>query len=126
MASNLKRFKKDKVSIVALVVLLLLYLAILFASFISPYEKNYSNRKLSYAPPSTIYTITKDGKFSRPYTYNLIREFDPSSLSMNFKEDRSQKHYIKFLQMVLNINYLASLRQKSTFLEQIKMAKYIF
>ena len=86
--------KKDKVSLVAFAVLIILYLGITFASFLSPYEKNYSNRNLSYAPPSKIYTITPEGKFSRPYIYNLTRTFNPHTLGVEFREDRSQKHYL--------------------------------
>ena len=39
MNSLLKKFKKDKISLIAVIVLILMYLAILFASFLSPYEK---------------------------------------------------------------------------------------
>lgn len=95
MNQGFKRFKKDKISIAALLVLILLYLSILFASFLSPYEKNYSNRNLSYAPPNKIYTVTPDNKLSKPYTYNLIRRFNPHTLGVEFIEDRSQKHYVK-------------------------------
>ncbi len=94
MNSKLKRFKKDKISIIALSVLIIMYLSILFASFLSPYEKNYSNRNLSYAPPSNIYVITQDNKLSKPYTYNWIRKFNPETLGVDFIEDRAQKHYI--------------------------------
>lgn len=97
MSSNLKQFKKDKISIVAFIVLIVLYFAITFASFLSPYEKNYSNRNLSYAPPTKIYTITPDNKISKPYFYNLKRNFNPHTLGVEFKEDRSEKHYVKFL-----------------------------
>lgn len=94
MSSKIKQFKKDKISIIALITLVVLYLAIFCAGFLSPYEKNYSNRNLSYAPPTKIYTITPDNKLSRPYFYNLKRSFNSSTLGVEFKEDRSQKHYI--------------------------------
>lgn len=55
----------------------------------------YSNRDLSYAPPSKIYTIDENGKFSRPYTYNYIRKYDPELMQTVFKQDRTQKYYIK-------------------------------
>lgn len=86
----------DKFAKLALTILLSLYCIILFADFLAPYSKYYSNRDLSYTPPSKIYTITEDGKLSRPYTYNYIREFEPTLLQTIYKQDRSQKHYIKF------------------------------
>ena len=72
------KIKKDKFAFGAFVVLTLLYLVILFADFIAPISNYYSNRDLSYAPPSKIYTITQEGKLSLPYTYNYVREFEPS------------------------------------------------
>ncbi len=94
MNSKLKIFKKDKISVIALCILVLMYLAISFANFLAPYDKNYSKRNLSYAPPIKIYTITPEGKFSKPYFYNLERSFNPHTLGVEFKEDRSQKHYV--------------------------------
>ena len=50
---------------------------------------------MSYAPPSTIYTITEEGKWSLPYTYNYIREYEPTLMQTIYKQDRSTKYYIK-------------------------------
>ena len=94
MREFVKKFKKDKVALLSFFILLLLYLSILFANFISIYPKDFSNRKLSYAPPSNIYFITPDGKFSRPYTYSYIRKFDKNSLRSYFIQDREKKHYL--------------------------------
>ena len=95
MKELLKQILKDKFVKIAFLTLLVLYLVILFADFIAPYSKYYSNRDLSYAPPSKIYTITTEGKFSLPYTYNYIREFEPALMQTIYKQDRSQKHYLK-------------------------------
>lgn len=98
MKNFIKQFFKDKFATVAFVVLVLLYLGIFLANFIAPYPKDFSNRKLSYAPPSNIYVVTPEGKLSLPYTYNYIRKFDKASLRTYFVQDRSKKHYIKFFQ----------------------------
>ena len=90
-----QRIKKDKFAFGALLVLLVLYLLILFADFIAPYSNYYSNRELSYAPPNIIYTIDQNGKLSLPYTYNYIREYEPSLMQTIYKQDRSKKNYIK-------------------------------
>ena len=73
----------------------MLYIVILFADFIAPYTNYYSNREMSYAPPSKIYTIDEEGRFSRPYTYNYIREFEPSLMQTIYKQDRTQKYYLR-------------------------------
>ncbi len=96
MKKVLKRIYKDKLSLCALVVLVLLYATIAFANFFAPYSKDFSSRKLSYAPPSNVYFITAENKLSRPYTYNWVKTFDAKSLSIKFKQDRSQKYYLKF------------------------------
>ncbi len=91
----LRKIFKDKFAKSAFIVLAVLYLLILFADFIAPYSNTYSNREMSYAPPSKVYTIDENGKLSRPYTYNYIREFEPALMQTIYKQDRSQKHYVK-------------------------------
>lgn len=90
----LKKIYKDKFALAALVILAVLYLVILLADFIAPYSNYYSNRELSYAPPSNVYYIDENGHFSRPYTYNYIREYEPKLMQTIYKQDRSKKYYI--------------------------------
>ena len=71
MREVIKGLIKDKISLVALCVLFILYILIFFASFIAIYDKDFSSRSMSYAPPSNIYWITPEGKLTRPYTYNI-------------------------------------------------------
>ena len=94
--SILRQILRDRYSLIALVVLLLLYLAILFADFLAPYSKEFSDRHRAYAPPSKVYTIDENGRFSRPYTYNYVRYFDPEEFKITYKQDRSKKFYLKF------------------------------
>lgn len=93
----LQQLWKDKFSRIALIVLGLIYFCLLFADFIAPYTKDFSDRTMAYVPPSKVFTIDENGKLSKPYTYNYIREFDPVNLEIKYKLDRSQKHYVKFL-----------------------------
>lgn len=86
----------DKYATTAFVVLIILYVGILFADFLSPYSKEFSDRHRAYAPPSKVFTIDENGKFSRPYTYNYKRYFNPEELKVSYKLDRSQKYYLKF------------------------------
>ena len=91
----INKIYKDKFAFGAFIVLTLLYIIILFADFIAPYTSGYSNREMSYAPPSKIYVIDENGKWSLPYTYNYKREFEPVLMQTIYKQDRSQKHYLK-------------------------------
>ena len=92
----LQQLWKDRFSRIALIVLGLIYFCLLFADFIAPYTKDFSDRTMAYVPPSKVFTIDENGKLSKHYTYNYIREFDPINLEIKYKLDRSQKHYIKF------------------------------
>ena len=92
----LKQLVKDKFALAALILLGVIYFMLLFADFISPYTKDFSDRSMAYVPPSKIFVIDENGHLSRPYTYNYKREFDPVNLRIKYKFDRSQKHYIKF------------------------------
>ena len=94
--SILRQILRDRYSLIALVVLLLLYLAILFADFLAPYSKEFSDRHRAYAPPSKVFTIDENGRISRPYTYNYVRYFDPEEYKITYKLDRSKKFYLKF------------------------------
>ena len=91
-----KQLWKDKFARIALIVLGLIYFALLFADFIAPYTKDFSDRTMAYVPPSKIFTIDENGKLSRPYTYNYKREFDKDELKIVYTLDRRKKHYVKF------------------------------
>ena len=91
-----KQLWKDKFARIALFVLVVIYMLLFFADFIAPYTKDFSDRTMAYVPPSKVFTIDENGKLSKPYTYNYVREFDENSLEIRYKFDRSKKHYIKF------------------------------
>ena len=97
MKNIFKQIMKDKYASIALIVLLMMYLVILFANFIAPYSKDFADRNQSYAPPSKVFIIDENGKFSKPYTYNYKREYMPELYQTVYKLDRSHKYYIHFL-----------------------------
>lgn len=92
----LKQLIKDKFAKYALIILGLIYFGLLFADFLAPYSKDFSDRTMAYVPPSKVFTIDENGHLSKPYTYNYIREFDKNTLEMKYRFDRSKKYYLKF------------------------------
>ena len=92
----LKSMLKDKFARIAFFILVALYAAVFMADFISPYSKDYSDRRMAYAPPSRLYIINEKGKVSWPYTYNYTREFDKGTYKINFKQDRTKKYFVKY------------------------------
>lgn len=91
----INKIYKDKFAFASFLVLIFLYIIILLADFIAPYSNYYANRNLSYSPPNKIYTIDENGKFSFPYTYNYVRKYDANLMQTVYKQDRTQKYYIK-------------------------------
>ena len=92
----IKGIYRDKFARIAFLVLAFIYFCLFFADIIAPYTKDYTDRQLSYVPPSPVFTIDENGKFSRPYTYNYKREYDAELMQTVFKLDRSKKYYLKF------------------------------
>lgn len=93
--SVFKQLVRDKFSLIALIILLVIYFSLLFADVIAPYSKDFSDRNMSYAPPSKIFTINEQGHLSLPYTYNYKREYDPEAMQVDYKLDRSHKYFLK-------------------------------
>lgn len=91
-----KQLLKDKFAKAAFIILALMYVLVFLAQFISPYDKHYSDRDHSYAPPSKIYIIDQNGKLSLPYTYNYDRNFDFENFDITYSEDRTHKYYVKY------------------------------
>ncbi len=96
----LKQILKDKYATTALIVLVFMYLLILFADFVAPYSKDFSDRNQAYCPPSKVFVIDSDNKLSRPYTYNYKREYNPELYQTVYKLDRYQKYYINIFNKV--------------------------
>ena len=108
----IKQLWKDKFARIALVVLGVIYFALLFADFIAPYTNDFSDRTMAYVPPSKIFTIDENGRFSKPYTYNYKREFDSQDLKIVYTLDRSQKHYVKFFAQGQKYKFLGLIPMK--------------
>ncbi len=87
----IKKLWKDKFARIALIVLGIIYFSLLFADFIAPYTKDFSDRSMAYVPPSKIFIIDESGHLSKPYTYNYIREFENEDLRIVHRKARNKK-----------------------------------
>ena len=79
---------KDKFARIALIVLGVIYLALFFADFLAPYTKDFSDRSMAYVPPSKIFTIDENGKFS-----NNIKDKNIASAEKLMKKIVDEKLY---------------------------------
>ncbi len=112
MKEVIEQLLKDKFAKAAIIVLGLIYAALFLADFLAPYTKDFSDRSMAYVPPSKIFTIDENGRLSKPYTYNYIREFDNETLQMQYKLDRSQKYYLKFFAKGMPYKFLGIIPMK--------------
>lgn len=112
MKEIFKQIIKDKYARIALIILTAMYLMILFADFIAPYSKNFSDRNQSYAPPSKIFIIDESGQFSKPYTYNYKREYIPELYQTIYTLDKSQKYYINLFNVGEEYKFLGIIKTK--------------
>jgi len=96
MKEFLIKLKKDRIPFCAFIILIAMYVFIFFADFFAIYPSTYSNRNLAYQPPSKMYIVNKNNHFEKPYTYNYIKTFDKETLSIKYKENKTNKYKIKF------------------------------
>ncbi|MDD3594459.1 MAG: ABC transporter permease [Candidatus Gastranaerophilales bacterium] len=93
--SPLRQIFKDKFARIAIFILFVFYILIAFADFFAVNSEDFSDRHISYAPPSKIFVIDQRGNLSKPYTYNYTRTFNKETFSTDYTLDRSQKYYLK-------------------------------
>ncbi len=90
------KFTRHKLAIIAGVVLVSLYLAAVFAPFLSPHDPYKKSLAYKEAPPQRVYLADEDGFHFRPFVYAITRTVDRQTYKQVFKEDHSQKYYIRF------------------------------
>lgn len=90
-----RKFRRHKLALVGGVALGLLYLMAAFGGFVSPYDANqYSDHP--FTPPQRIRFVDNEGKFRlRPFVYGIDQRLDMSTLSRVYREDRTQKFFLK-------------------------------
>lgn len=97
--SNSKRIWKelvrDKIVFASLLFLVVIYATTLISGFLAPYQEDFSDRNLAYAPPTPIFVMEK-GKLTWPYVVTYERRFDPDTYGFGFYPDYSKKYPVQF------------------------------
>jgi peptide/nickel transport system permease protein len=88
------KFFRNKIAVVGGSVIILMYLMIIFADFLCPYDFSQRNVPYKYAPPSKIHW-RDEGKRSRPYIYARSSELDLTVGAIIWTEDKTQKYYLR-------------------------------
>ena len=91
------KFRRHKLALISVVIILLLYLTATFVEFIAPYDPQMQNRTRAFQPPTKIHFVDAGGNLHfRPFVYGIISERDPRTLSLVFREDKTQAYYVRF------------------------------
>ncbi|HLU08740.1 MAG TPA: ABC transporter permease [Oceanobacillus sp.] len=92
------RFRRHKLALVSGVIVILIYLVVLFAEFLAPYDPADYIARYTYAPPQPLHLFdTVDGQlvFS-PYVNDYTVEIEPEALRRTFVIDPETKIPVRF------------------------------
>jgi peptide/nickel transport system permease protein len=88
------RFRKSKLAIVGLALTIFLYLVVVFADFIAPFDVSDLNAQYTYAPPQRLHFF-QDGGWD-PFVTGYAVEIDQQSLRRTFEPDDSLRVPVDF------------------------------
>jgi peptide/nickel transport system permease protein len=91
---GVRKLKQHKLAVFSFWTLLILYLSALFAPIIAPYHYETEKRRFSYAPPSNIHIIDKEGNLTWPFIYQRSYQFNEYYKKV-YTEDKTKKFPIK-------------------------------
>jgi len=89
------KFRRHRVAVICGLFLLALYMAVVIAEFLSPY--NYQSRHIDfiYAPPQAVH-LFHEGKFEGPFVYGLKYNLNMETLRREYTSDRNQIQHLRF------------------------------
>lgn len=87
-----RRFRKNRMGVIAGVLLLLFYILAVGADFFAPYHYNEINMRLRHVPPQRLYFSVQDGF----YVHGLKSVRNPESLELEFTRDLAKRHPVEF------------------------------
>ena len=86
------KFGRHKVAVVSLALVALMYLGVILAEFVAPYDPYYFDHEFTLAPPQRVRMVDVEGNFHfRPFVYPLIKEVDPVTWGINYAIDTSHR-----------------------------------
>lgn len=90
------KFMRHKMAVISLVIMALMYLIIIFAEFVAPYDPNEYDTDYMYAPPQRI-RFFHEGRFHlRPFVYGLSATVSEYTYQTEYTVDKSVRYPIHF------------------------------
>ncbi len=91
-----RKFKRNKVAVVAGIILIFLYLSTLLSGFIAPYGADHRFQNRDFVPPQGLHFFSEEGFQIRPFVYGLDFTIDKVSGRKLYEQDLSEKYPIRF------------------------------
>ncbi len=89
------KFRRNRLAVISGWVLVGVYLLIILADFIAPYDIRLKNEYYVNAPPMRV-RFSRDGRLVQPYVYQYEYEIDRTTYLRQYIEDTSQASDIRF------------------------------
>ena len=92
-----RRFTRNKLAVVGLVVLVLMYLIAIFCEFVAPYDPNQTNASIKNQQPQMIRFYSEKTGFSfRPFVYGMKQTYHPVTMKTIYVENPEDIQYLSF------------------------------
>jgi peptide/nickel transport system permease protein len=89
------RFRRHRLAVASGAVLALMYLSVLVAEAVAPYNLQTRNIDHIYAPPQSVH-LFHEGRFIGPFVYALRYRLNMENLKREYAEDRSRIQPLRF------------------------------
>ena len=91
-----RKFKRNRLAMVGLVVLTVMYLMAALAGFIAPYGDRETHSEFARLAPHGLNFVDSDGQFHLvPFVYGLTRAMDRETFKMTLTVDTSQRYQLR-------------------------------
>lgn len=92
------KFARHRLAVESLAFLIVMYLGVVFAEFISPYDPSKRQQALMHTPPHLLHFVDKQGRFTlRPFVFGVRTRLDPKTLERVVVPDESKVYPLRFL-----------------------------
>jgi peptide/nickel transport system permease protein len=91
------KFARHRLAMISLIVLALMYLGVVLAELVSPYDPRKPQASYIYAPPQRLHFVDREGRFRlRPFVYGLRTVLDETTLERKVEPNPNVVYPVRF------------------------------
>jgi peptide/nickel transport system permease protein len=91
------KFARHRLAVISLWILAVMYLGVILAELVSPYDPRKPQQAYIYAPPQPLHFVDAGGRFHlRPFVYGLRTQLDPLTLERKVVPNRERSYPLRF------------------------------